>query len=1751
MSALKASKSIQHGTNDRRRMEAAQSTILDALNTSNMQAPRVLEVEWLAKTMPRDPAEDAPSPTLDITAGDAISSRPPWRPFHRESRETRAQLTASVSTSALSASAPTTPAHRPGSALRPPSAVRSPGVISPMTVGGFETASRLSRVASAGALRPIIAASPSNLAPDNSPPIDPHKVARDKAAQRARALWTGLELLIYGEVGNYARALHTLYLKLEDDQKTRAINAKAYSIMAVGGHLDEETLVNLAVRAMQRKFRKKRNARLEALHRKAEHTATIAILSAHRCGAPIGGMTQLSRRRGREHLALVERVAAQRILSFFRSAKYSGAKEERRNSCIEMQSKARRYLAVKRISRVRAKEIQIEAQKLIQTVAVPNAERYARIIQTLFFAHRQTKAAKRESFESQTAAFAAHLQAEYSSSPGALAVLAAMTNSDKQALMVRREIAISAGALPGSSQGSARPVPITPDVTAVVEEQLRDKLRAAVSEAQRPKETPAAPRSVLSWGRALEARGRLEGSLVTLKRLQTAWPDFAPILGQVALIEQQLRAPPPPPPKRVPADNERVLKACSDIARFAQANGSASICDSLQAARYADLMRNLALQRQEALKVALRLEFCHQLRGMRKRHTLVRMCQKELDELTSFKPTTVHPAAVRLWLRPDDWKAADPPPLHEEILRMLEQELRDWYALPPELSLSVELVEAEKNALDVRVDLFSTAGGASSPNSGALTNAIQDVLDRFEATPPRAERDRLPELAAMWGCNYVGLEVQSVAQGRTEVHPEPTLSERVMTARADYAAAQKDLDAMGASNRTQKWANDIKWHFIQGSASWLKGVHTPELERAISSGVQNSMPSAAKALEKKVASRMRWEAVKSLAHVQAEQAKAEKMKAMAQVAVEKQKRAAAQELLASLLLEASYATLPELPWRSEGNIDIRWNLGLPPNAGAQPAAKGEAPEVASLEYSFLPMIAERDVLDAESLAFPEKRSPRKSVVARDPSPDETTSHDSLQPAWGTDAWDKHKGEEELSEPIVQPPPTEHLQISLALSARTNFGDKAFLGARHAQTGRLSQLCYYCAGGRGGPHRPVSGAHPMCECPMRMQHGCREYPPEALELVRNVLNEEAEILNRAIVDQATNAIEANLSRKGSYQLGGVYSCVATARQRHLPWAEAAVAPPPPLSTRPSFLEQELNSMVFWRTFWFGELVAAISRYSRVSGYARLSDFKGLAVLQTMPGVTSALAAAPTASMAAPANFGRELLHRKWGAEPESGIVASASRPPSPTKTSSWRWAATPKRVLEAAEDLGLLYGMVGSVQGLGGPAPGHTTRAAPYKCIWLAAAYALAPLPALWTELRLPPKVPGGPARRIWRKSESGRITDRETHPLRDAYRVTCGRCIAHSPHISLKQRPHFAWVLFSVDNKPRCVDMRHAAKRAYKQRQTISRQQAQLQRSSLQSALSTSMKASAAADRDLSPHIGAVVDEEARSEAAGLSVCTFPPVKGSAYKFAPQPSIEHPAKMLAETSSAAIEHAAIELAEKRQAARELGREQRLEAAQKAQQRANLQSTVLRVNINVYMFGGVRVSVSATQMKGSMLADRSDSDARRDSRTRRLSEIREEKTRATVVEREADELEHAVCVFEQVDQMRISFDGQRAQSLKGMPRSLDDVLVMASYLGLPYGGDVGVEVLWIADAALCPILPIGWVRHEDADSAKPFYQHVASGETMWEHPQISFLRGAVAATNAAAATLRRASPAAAAMLEKRALDENLRLGKAVD
>ena len=59
-----------------------------------------------------------------------------------------------------------------------------------------------------------------------------------------------------------------------------------------------------------------------------------------------------------------------------------------------------------------------------------------------------------------------------------------------------------------------------------------------------------------------------------------------------------------------------------------------------------------------------------------------------------------------------------------------------------------------------------------------------------------------------------------------------------------------------------------------------------------------------------------------------------------------------------------------------------------------------------------------------------------------------------------------------------------------------------------------------------------------------------------------------------------------------------------------------------------------------------------------------------------------------------------------------------------------------------------------------------------------------------------------------------------------------------------------------------------------------------------------------------------------------------------------------------------------------------------------------------------------------------------------------------------------------------------------------------MLLAADYIGLPYGGEHGTELLWIADAFLCPQLPLGSRAHVDRGAAMgPAMPGAAMGAAM--------------------------------------------------
>lgn len=50
----------------------------------------------------------------------------------------------------------------------------------------------------------------------------------------------------------------------------------------------------------------------------------------------------------------------------------------------------------------------------------------------------------------------------------------------------------------------------------------------------------------------------------------------------------------------------------------------------------------------------------------------------------------------------------------------------------------------------------------------------------------------------------------------------------------------------------------------------------------------------------------------------------------------------------------------------------------------------------------------------------------------------------------------------------------------------------------------------------------------------------------------------------------------------------------------------------------------------------------------------------------------------------------------------------------------------------------------------------------------------------------------------------------------------------------------------------------------------------------------------------------------------------------------------------------------------------------------------------------------------------------------------------------------------------------------------------------------------VNLLWIAEEALCAALPEGWGEYTDAEG-NPFYYHATTGVSTWEHPLDEYYR----------------------------------------
>ena len=162
---------------------------------------------------------------------------------------------------------------------------------------------------------------------------------------------------------------------------------------------------------------------------------------------------------------------------------------------------------------------------------------------------------------------------------------------------------------------------------------------------------------------------------------------------------------------------------------------------------------------------------------------------------------------------------------------------------------------------------------------------------------------------------------------------------------------------------------------------------------------------------------------------------------------------------------------------------------------------------------------------------------------------------------------------------------------------------------------------------------------------------------------------------------------------------------------------------------------------------------------------------------------------------------------------------------------------------------------------------------------------------------------------------------------------------------------------------------------------------------------------------------------------------------------------------MARVAAVALEHEASRIYDAKVAAREAEERERI-AKEEEKRRAKAVAVRLRVGRKEGTLGKVSAkpgkraggSVYVSVSLGPYRNSRRSRDDRRSMETPAALEVKEEEASHA----RADSL------LEAVDEQRLQFDAQRALSLKASPRSLEQVLTMAAFLGLPYGGELGTE-----------------------------------------------------------------------------------------
>ena len=421
-------------------------------------------------------APPAPQRRPGSAAARAQSSPPP-RALRLARPASAAALCGSASRPSSATSSSAAPSSHTRCTSRPGSAATT------MTTGTGASPSYRGRGRSTAA---SVTTDATSLMPSLPPPLDPAEEARRKAEARAKQLRAGLEILIYGTSDAYAAALDRLNTKLSEDARIRRETVHANMLLATGVEMDDETRLRFSARRIQRIYRKRWARRNDQLKATGERIVTDAIVGLQRSSAAIVQHRLLSKRRQTEHAALTERLAAYRILSFFRSEAYAKAHAARVASCVIMQTKGRRYLAWRRVKRRLAQRQDDRVSLMLAMTNVRDAENKAGQLQGAYRIYRQRAKALHSSYHSQQAHIAVMHHVEAAESPEAAALLEVAAAAERVALFARRQLAIVHGVSQGAAEGSSRPPPMDGPTARRTEEKLRDNLAAAVTAAASP-----------------------------------------------------------------------------------------------------------------------------------------------------------------------------------------------------------------------------------------------------------------------------------------------------------------------------------------------------------------------------------------------------------------------------------------------------------------------------------------------------------------------------------------------------------------------------------------------------------------------------------------------------------------------------------------------------------------------------------------------------------------------------------------------------------------------------------------------------------------------------------------------------------------------------------------------------------------------------------------------------------------------------------------------------------------------------------------------------------------------------------------------------------------------------------------------------------------------------------------------------------------------------------------------------------------